>query len=165
MVLYLYIFFGGFEVRAHIACQPRATLESSLTVNVKTPRLRFISPLPLRTSHISLKHFLCLKSSQKFVSFHSSVITTTPDALKANQQPIALFIESYLMMEGIVYITYHTFPISKNLALINYSLFIYFLIFFLYNKKNYIYLFILWYIYIINLSLVNDFIIYFGTTF
>ena len=38
MVLYLYIFFGGFEVWAHIVCQPQAMLERSLTVNVKTPK-------------------------------------------------------------------------------------------------------------------------------
>lgn len=29
IVLYLYIFFAGFEVRAHVVCQPRATLEYS----------------------------------------------------------------------------------------------------------------------------------------
>lgn len=27
MVLYLYIFFADFEVKAHVACQPQATLE------------------------------------------------------------------------------------------------------------------------------------------
>lgn len=67
MVLYLYIFFGGFEVRAHVACQPQATLESSLTVNVKTAqkkKLDFTS-----ASEDFTKTFSCISvSSQKFAA-------------------------------------------------------------------------------------------------
>lgn len=43
MVLYLYIFFGGFEVTAQVACQPRATRKSSLYMHAKKTKNSLIS--------------------------------------------------------------------------------------------------------------------------
>lgn len=43
MVLYLYIFFGGFEVTAQVACQPRATRKSSLYMHAMKTKNSLIS--------------------------------------------------------------------------------------------------------------------------